>query len=433
MSTAVTQTDQPPQPAKKGNYFQQSGWVLACTMMGGVFFWAVHFCARKMPPSEYGIVGTLLQVLNQMAIPAMGLQTIFVQEAALSQSEEHRRELAGAVRAVAKATFLLWVAAVVAVFFFQQDIIINYKITNPVALWATVAMGLTSLWLPMLNGIMLGRENFFWYGLNSMLVAFSRLVLVGLIVFVFGGYAAGTMVAVVLAMSVGVGIGIWQTFHLWTGPATPFVWKPWLKRIVPLTFGAGATTFMFTFDMIAVQRFLPDSGIYAAAGMICRAIMFLVAPLVLVMFPKIVQSAAKAERTDVLGKALGATALIAIMAALGATFFAKIPILIVQGRDYIDAAKLVPLFTWCILPLTVSNVLINNLLARQQYKVVPWLVLVAIGYMVTLWTPLGHNSFWNVIYSLGIFAVLYFLVCFWFTWRAKGQPAPAAQAPATAS
>ncbi len=85
-----------------------------------------------------------------------------------------------------------------------------------------------------------------------------------------------------------------------------------------------------------------------------------------------------------------------------------------------------PLFTWCILPLTISNVLINNLLARQQYKVVPWLVVVAVGYMVALWTPLGHKSFWNVIYTLGIFAVLYFVVCCWFTWRAKGQSAPAA-------
>src|SRR5512135_3272851 len=92
----------------KTSFFRQSGWMLFATMMGGAFFYAVHFCARRMPESEYGIVTTLLQVLNQMAIPAMGLQTIFVQEAALAESEDHRRELAGAVRSVAKATFIAW-------------------------------------------------------------------------------------------------------------------------------------------------------------------------------------------------------------------------------------------------------------------------------------------------------------------------------------
>src|SRR4030095_14220378 len=141
-----------------------------------------------------------------------------------------------------------------------------------------------------------------------------------------------------------------------------------------------------TLDMIAVQRFLPESsGLYAAAGMIGRALMFLVAPMTMVMFPRIVQSAAKSERSDVLAQALGATALLAGAAALFCTFFAEVPLSLVQGRKYLAAAPLVPWFTWCMLPLTVSNVLVGNLLARQRYGVVPCLVILACGYALTLW------------------------------------------------
>jgi O-antigen/teichoic acid export membrane protein len=225
------------------------------------------------------------------------------------------------------------------------------------------------------------------------------------------------MIGVLVAMLAGVAIGAFKTCRLWTGQATKFVWTPWLKRIVPLTLGIGATTFMFTVDMLAVQRFLTQgSGHYGAAGMIARAIMFLVAPMVMVMFPKIVRSEARSEKSDVLGQTLGLTALIAIGAAVFATFFAKIPILIVQGPGYLPAVPLVPWFTWCILPLTVSSVLVNNLMARQDYKVVPWLVLVALGYVFTLWLPIGHASQLHVIKTLGLFATLYFLVCLWFTW-----------------
>ena len=41
---------------------------------------------------------------------------------------------------------------------------------------------------------------------------------------------------------------------------------------------------------------------------------------------------------------------------------------------------MVPWFAWCLVPLSLANVLINNVLARERYAAVPWLVAVAIGY-----------------------------------------------------
>src|SRR6185436_14648275 len=154
-----------------------------------MFFYAVHiFASRGMPKDEYGVFNALLQVLNQMAIPSAGLQTIFVQEAALAQSEQHRRELTGAVRAVFRATFFLWLAAAAVVLLFQSKILHDYKINNPVALWATVAVGLLSLWTPITNGIMMGRQNFLWVGIASMSTAFVRLIFVAAIVLLLSGY-----------------------------------------------------------------------------------------------------------------------------------------------------------------------------------------------------------------------------------------------------
>jgi len=412
----------------KATFFRQSGWMAFATLIGGAFFYAVHFFAARsrMPQDEYGAFTTLLQVLNQIAIPAVGLQTIFVQQAALTESEEHRRELAGAVRSILKAVFFIWLAAAALVLVFQQRILMDYKIRNPAALWALVGAGLFSLWNPVMSGMMMGRQNFLWLGWSTMLSALARLALVAIIVWVLAGHAAGAMCGVFLSMPVTFAIGIWQTQRLWRGDPAPFVWMPWLKQVLPLTLGMGATTFMFTLDMIAVQRFLPESGIYGAAGMIGRALMFLVAPMTMVMFPRIVQSAAKSERTDVLAQALGATALLAGSAALFCTFFAEVPLTIVQGPRYLAAAPLVPWFTWCMLPLTVSNVLVNNLLARQRYAVVPWLVTLACGYTFVLWLEPFHRSHLRVIQTLGLFASLYFLVCLWFTWG-KNVFSPAAK------
>ena len=68
-----------------------------------------------------------------------------------------------------------------------------------------------------------------------------------------------------------------------------------------------------------------------------------------------------------------------------------------------------------MLPLTLANVLVNNLLARQIFSVVPWLVIIAVAYGVALW--LFSTSFLAVIQILGLFALLLFFLAAWFTWR----------------
>jgi O-antigen/teichoic acid export membrane protein len=414
----------------RSTFFRQSGWMLVATTLSGALFYAVHFFAgRKMDQGEYGVFNTLLQVLNQMAIPAVGLQTIFVQQAALAESDAHRRELAGTARSVLKATFLFWLGTAALVFAFQGRLLADYKVQNPAALWATVGLGLVSLWNPMMVGMLQGRQNFLWLGMVPIVSAGTRLLLVGVIVWFFAGQAAGAITGVLLSMVAATAVGAWQTWPLWRGEAAKFYWKPWLKRVVPLTLGMGTSTFMFTVDMLAVQRFLSESGIYGAASMIGRALVFLVAPLTWVMFPKIVRAAAKSERTDVLAQALGVTALMAGGAALFCTFFPDLPIRIVQGQKYLAAAPLVRWFAWCILPLMVSTVLVNNLMARERYQAVPWLVAVAALYACALWQPAFHSSHVRVIQTLGVFALIYCGVCLFFSLR-KGPTRPASAPPA---
>jgi hypothetical protein len=70
-----------------------------------------------------------------------------------------------------------------------------------------------------------------------------------------------------------------------------------------------------------------------------------------------------------------------------------------------------------MLPLTLSNVLINGLHARGQFRAVPWLVAVAIGYGVTL--NFWHGTFLMVIQILGSFGIMMLAVCAWFTWGAS--------------
>ena len=77
------------------------------------------------------------------------------------------------------------------------------------------------------------------------------------------------------------------------------------SAVVPLTFaGFGVSTFIYTADVVPAQNFLGTAGgaaDYIFGGTLCRAIVLFTVPLAAVMFPKLVHSAARSQKSNVMG------------------------------------------------------------------------------------------------------------------------------------
>src|SRR2546430_17561860 len=70
--------------------------------------------------------------------------------------------------------FVIWLFMAFVAFVGQQHWIALLKITNPAALWETVLIGLASLWLPMVKGVLQGLQNFLGLGWGLILVGVGR-------------------------------------------------------------------------------------------------------------------------------------------------------------------------------------------------------------------------------------------------------------------
>ena len=383
-------------------FFRQSGWMVFATVVGGGLMFAVHKTAGKMDPAElgekpeYGVFLTMLQVLTLMTIPSIGLQTIVMRQTVAALTDSLRRQLSRAIRSLLAGTLLAWLVAMVVVFFCRDWLMVSFKIANPATVWLTASWGLWVLWLPILVGLIQGRQNFLWMGWVSMAGGLVRVVAISVGVLWLGWQAAGACFGVLLATVAAAALAAWPTREIWLGPGEPVNWGDWWKRVLPLTLGPGVVTYMMSLDMIMVQHSdFPEgeTGFYGAAGMIGRAMVFLTAPLTAVMFPKVAESAAKSEKSDAMLLALGATALIGAGAALGSTVLPSLPLRIVYDASYLKIAWLVPWFVWCMLPLSLGSLLVNNLLARGRYSVVVWLVILALGYAGALaWVCREYSS-----------------------------------------
>ena len=97
--------------------------------------------------------------------------------------------------------------------------------------------------------------------------------------------------------------------------------------------------------------------------------MWLVGPLAAVMFPKIVHAKAKAEKSDLMGVVLLGTVVLAAGGAIGLWVLGPWVVKFMFRPDYVQAASvLLPWYAWAVVPLSVANVLLNNLLARSHLQ-----------------------------------------------------------------
>jgi hypothetical protein len=153
------------------------------------------------------------------------------------------------------------------------------------------------------------------------------------------------------------------------------------------------------------------------------AIIQFIAPVALVMFARVAHSVARKEDSDSLRMTLMATILFGCVAAVGCTLLPQLPLRLMYftNPEMWKAARLVPWFAWALLPLTVANVLVQDILARAQFKAVPWLLLIPVAYATALGCQAASltqmapfDAFVRIIQTMGLASALLCLLAAYF-------------------
>jgi O-antigen/teichoic acid export membrane protein len=405
-------------PSHHATFFRQSGWLMVATMASGMLMLGIHFLSKKIPAGEYGVLITLFSIVN--LVPTIPFQMVFTQQTANALATGRDRQLRSTIRAAWLGTVLFWLIASAVTLCFQKQIAANWHLSNPIALWLLLLVMLFSLLMPMFNGVMQGQQNFLWLGWGNIFNGIFRVAAAVFIVFVLHGMAAGIMTAVFIGFLAATAVGVWQTRSLWAGAGEAFDRRRLLRQVIPLMLGFAATQFLFSADTSFVDTYFgaDRTAHYGAAGTLARALLWLVLPLAAVMFPKIVHSTAKAEKLNLLGLVLAGTAVLVVGGVLGLWLLGPWVVGFVYPPEYLsETLAILPWYAGAMVPLALANVLVNDLLARARFQIVPFLVLLAMFYGLAL--TQYHDSFVTVLKTLCVFNLLLLAVCAWFTWGVK--------------
>ena len=395
-------------------FFRQSGWMMFATVISGTMMLLVHVLSKRIPEAEYAAVGALLSMA--MMLPTGPLQMVFTQQTAAAVALGRTGPLTGLIRKTWLILTLIWVVFALILLVLQPMLVAKWNLSNPASLGATAVVMLGGLMTPLFMGLLQGEQNFLWLGWSAIVNGTARIGFSALFVLALGGQAAGVMAGAALAGLLTVGVAIWQSRHLWLARAEPVEARGLLRQAIPLMLGFGACQFLFSADTMFVKAWFPTgTAAYVTAGTMSRALMWLVMPLASVMFPKLVQSSVKNEKTDVMGLTLAGTALLGFSGLAGMWLLGPFVIPFVWPREYVEPAmKIVPWYAGAMIPLSLANVLVNDLLARSRFTMVPWLVVVTIGYAIAL--QYHHATFEAVLQTLAAACTVLFAICAWFRW-----------------
>lgn len=412
-------------------FFRQSGWLMIANIAGGLMAFGVHFLSKSVDANEYAAFGTLLMVVS--CLPTMPLQMILAQQTAQGLATGREKQLATLVRAASRLLFLVWVVLAAVVILFMDKIVAGWRLPNASGLLVTLGLVLFSLWGPMFGGLLQGRQDFFWMGWSAIIGGVGRLVGAALLVLALGLGATGMMAGALAGIGVGLIIGMWRTRDISMMPGEKFHGGELMRQVVPLLFGFGACQFMFTADTMFTKAYFNDDQMapYIVAGTLSRALLWLVLPMAAVMFPKLVHASAKSQKTNLFNIVVLGTAVLSAVGGLGLWLMGPVLIQFMSKSAYVaEAARLIPWYALAMVPLALANVLVNDLLARGRYGVVPFMVVLAVGYGFALPWMLGHFQRVEVaLQTLAVFNFLLFAVCAIFIWGVKEKsPAKAAAA-----
>jgi O-antigen/teichoic acid export membrane protein len=277
-----------------------------------------------------------------------------------------------------------------------------------------------NLLTPVPSGVLQGRHDLLWFGWSILLNGLGRFAVLWAVVKGLKQGALGGLLGVLAGGALVFGVVAWRTRGALAGAAGRWNWRAWARRLVPVTVGLGALSFIMQADALIVREKLQplltadEVDGYSAVRKIAQAMIFLVGALTSVMFPKVAQSFQQARETDALKLTLILTSGIAVAGATVATLFPELPLRLLSPSRLLTSQALVPAYCWALVPLALANVLVWNLLARECYRAVPWMAALAVG----CWLALQRFSdrLLTVIAVVAVFSTALLVICGIFVW-----------------
>ncbi|MFN2450541.1 MAG: oligosaccharide flippase family protein [Candidatus Baltobacteraceae bacterium] len=405
-SFAISRVGPPIRQALRSDFVRHSAIVFGAAMLGNIFNYAFNFAlSRRLGVEGFATLSSLVSFLMILSIPTSVLSLVVVKYTAIY----HAAEDAARVRRLSQlvlqwsgvgAAGLFLVAALL-----RAPIASFLRIEDLPLIVLTMAIIAVGVVTAGLRSVLQGEQDFVRYSVSTIMEIGIKVAIA--VALVYAGFGVrGAMLGWIIGSACALVYTVWAALVKHGSHADgrcPLDLD--VRRLVQTTAGVGLATGFLTLisflDVVLVKHYFSahQAGLYAAANLTGKVVLFVVAFVPAVVLPKAVAKTACDDDPVPLLLQAGSITLVMSGAALAVFgIFSSQVVRVIAGRDFVAAAQYVLQYDLAMCLLAVLTLLVNYRIGVHRFG-----FLYALGFVLA--AEIGaiavfHRTLWDVIHIL---------------------------------
>lgn len=413
MSGGAPQTSLLPHRRLAGLLFNKlasaSAWLFVGTIVGGILGYAFQvLMGRMLSPQEFSLFSTMMALYAVLATPLGTLMMVISRKVSEYRALEDSGSLTHLYYSINSRSAVIGALLIGIIIVFAPQIQSYLKAPSNILIYLLGILLFLTIFPTINNAFMQGMQKFQWFSALGSLSVLLKIVFS--VILIWMGYGvAGAIGGIILAYLVILSI----TYGMLYRPLAAGQGKPSQK--VHLSFKSAWPVFianlafatMTQLDMVLVNYYFPahEAGLYAAASILGKAVMYLPGGIALALFPMVAENHARNQSSaPLLFQAVGLTAVLCGTGAIFYFLFGEWIIGLLYGESYRGAGEVLKFFGFAIFPMALVMVAEHFLIAKGRVLFVYLFVFIAPLQLVAI--HFYHDSLQMVIGVMGVSGLL---------------------------
>lgn len=398
-----------------------SAWLFVGGIAGGILGYVFQvLMGRMLSTKEYGLFGAIMALYMVLSAPLGTLMMVISRKVSEYRAKQDVGSIAHFYYSMNIRTALVG-GVFLGIYLLISPQIQSYLKASSAAPVYLLGVLLLVTFPPVINNAFLqGFQRFAWFSASNLLNVLLKIACSVLLISLGHGLAGavGGSILAALFMWLITYAAIYRSLVIGRNKSYQKVHLSF-KSALPVLIANAAFAAMTQLDMVLVNYYFSshEAGLYAAASILGKAVMYLPSGIALALFPMVAENHARNEGSShLLLQAVGLTFVLCGVGAIFYYLFGERIIVLLYGESYRSAGGLLRFFGFAIFPMALVMVAEYFLIAKGRVLFAYLFVVTAPIELLTI--HFYHGSLQMVIVIIGASGLLLMILGYTLLWQA---------------
>lgn len=375
------------------------------TVGGGVLGYVFQvLMGRMLSVEDYGVYITLMAMVTVIGVPLSTLSMLVTRRISAYRATNELIDAAGMYWWVNQKVLWTMLGFVFCILPFAPWLGDYFHLENSIPILLLLSLVFAMAFAPVNVAYLQALQKFNWLAANALASHIFKIGLCAILIsagFKLNGALAGTVLAAFASWLL-----TYMPIRCIIRPSTSFKrggQRILFSGVIPVLIANLAFVIMTQLDIVLVNHYYNnyDAGVYAAAAILGKAVMYLPAAVAIALFPLVAEKEALNQGSARLFfNAMFLTIILSGAAALFYFLFANSIVTLFYGQKYHGAAELLRFYGFAIMPMALIMVAEHFLIAKGRI-VFAYVMMAGIPF-VLMAVHAYHNSLMNMVVILAV-------------------------------